>query len=665
VQVSTSLRIAQNSAVRDAVAAHGEASAAQEENLVKDLALLTTSIAAATEHELHEPDSEGRMAIDVLVNLAAVPGPAGALARGSLYRAYEELSFSGNQAGCHALHNAALHMCEQTIFKTDENLSMTVAYLGGRAGQPPWGSNGPGKTDIFNSYIIRKLPAALEHEVDILDPGRRLTDTEVHAALAQFDNLGVQPEPIPVAGSAPDSQQGLDQWLDAAAQQARSSNKPVACVVNRRTRSGPGQVAALAAPKAGHVQWQLLTPQAGNSGGQELAKAVKASLDASSSNQGPAVIHMLPPSADADPGVQIMMALDAVNKNPDDLRGQGAVIEEHIAQSSQSSPEMQQGAALLTRARALEATQAELPPHSEKADEPIGSHDPRMPAIVCRLPFDVSLPQPESPVNRAPHLPISPLPKPVASAESIDQNKALLARHAAHNLRVVVKSHKEDGDRYHIQSSMLDLSTACDAYLDSGSKWNMGGNSKAYKEKLARLKPLGVDDEFPKKAAAYVNTIKQMMGKSDLFKVVDAPEPLKAASGALNQMGSLAALSQLMTRMDMALNGCYDHARKREQREVRPGDVELHAGEIAKLQQTLLDQIATAVTELQKVESAPRTSDTSKRWANDAKTLIKALADLKELATHPIFTRFAADFGGDSEESQLALKQTLEALPRP
>ena len=93
--------------------------------------------------------------------------------------------------------------------------------------------------------------------------------------------------------------------------------------------------------------------------------------------------------------------------------------------------------------------------------------------------------------------------------------------------------------------------------------------------------------------------------------------------------------------------------------------MELHAGEIAKLQKTLLDQIDTAVTELKKVASAPPTSDMSKRWSKDATTLIKALADLKELATHPIFARFAADFGGGSAESQLALKQTLEALHRP
>ncbi|CAN5720645.1 hypothetical protein BH11PSE7_BH11PSE7_03720 [soil metagenome] len=391
MQVNSLLRIAQNSsAVREAITAQGEASAAQEENLIKDLALLTTAIAAATGHELQEPDSEGRMAIDVLVNLAAVPGPAGALARMSLYQAYEGLSLSGNQAGCHALHNAALHMCEQTIFKADENLSMTVAFLGGRAGAPPWGLNGPGKTDIFQSYIIRKLPAALEGEVDILDPSRRLTDTEMQAALAQFNNLDVQPEPLPVPGSAPDPQQHLEQWLNTAAQNARLSDKPVICVVNRRTRSGPGQVAALAARKAGHVQWQVLTPLAGNSGGPELAQAVKDSLDAASSGDAPAVMHMLPPSADADSGVRILMALHAVNESPDPPEGQEAVINHHIDRTSQATQEGQQAAALLTRARVLEATQA---------CSQIGAPEPAVSAMLVHLGFDAQVPQ------RAPYPP--------------------------------------------------------------------------------------------------------------------------------------------------------------------------------------------------------------------------------------------------------------------
>lgn len=651
MQASTALRIVKTSAVREAVAAQKEATPAQQENVVKDLALLASSIADATEQELRDPNSEGRMAIDVLVNLAAATGPAGALAREALCQTYEQLSFNGNPVGCNALRNASLQMCEKKSFGVDEDLSITVAYLGGRAELPPIGNNGGGKTDAISKHITQLLPAELEHKVDVLDQDRPVTGIELLAVRTKFQNLHVMPDLLDTTSNA-SGQHQADALRRSAADRALSSQKPAAYWLHFAGEPRQQWQALVAEPKSGgSIHWHLLTP------------------DPSDASSVPDCVTCHHIGSDGDSGLKCHLILKALEDNPNDPQGVGEAIQKYIANDSGLSDEARKDIELVARAELLQAA-------AGRPDEAHVVVQMPPPEIVVSLPVDATALQPAPAAQEPPPMPASPVPKLNESAKTADSCILdLREKHAALNLRIVKKEGEGAPDSYHVESSISDLARAYNTKSTPIKEPQKPGDDAAFEATMEKLKPLGVDSAFLDKAVAYSATF-ESMGKSDLLKSKDCPRPLQAASTALGKTGKQVAFLQMLTRMQMPLDACYQEASKVDRKPLSMVQLKGGTGEIAGVQTTLLRNVANAIIELEKVCDANRETMTS--WAEagitdsdelkgQAASLIRALTDLRDLATRPIFTNYSQAIAPTprTHESLTALKQTLEGLSRP
>jgi hypothetical protein len=570
-----------------------------------------------------------------------------------LCQAYEQLSFNLNPHACNALRNAALHMCEQSLVRGDEMLSVTVAYLGGRAEPPPYGTNGAGKADAVSKYIMQRLPAALEHETEILAPARSISGTELLAVRTQFKNLHVMPELLDLTDNACNGQQAATLQRDAAAK-ALDSQKPVAYWV--RAPGSPGQEwqAVVAEPAVnGSIRWHFLTPDAD---------------DPSNSADGVTHHHIGDDGDSALSCHRIMLALD---NNVNDLRDVAGVITEHLDQQSQASIAVRTNIELAVRAQLLEAA-------AEAGNAPVNAHPidaPPPPDIVVRLPVDVPVAQPASAANEPVQSPASPLQKPVEAAQAADSHiNVLREKHSAHNLRVVSNRDEFHGTTYKIASSMSDLTDVFNVNNARIAGTWKDGEKEEFEAKMERLKPFGIDIAFLDKAAAYIGTFEKLGGKCVLLERQNAPRELQNACMALDATGKQAGIMQFASRMGMCLNACYAQASKPEVKPLNLTQVKGAITELTAVPMTLQKNIDRAIAELQKVTKVNIATTlswiragvkNSTRIKHDAAILIKALESLRELAAHPIFASFQEAFADHSEQPLLTLMQTLEALPRP
>lgn len=313
------------------VSAPGSRNTASTQNgkLPEDLGALQSSIRDASVHELNDPNSDCRVAIDVLVNFAAAPGPTGDNARTALRDLY---TGSIGPEKRNALLNAAHDMNQKTL--AGDSLSATVIFMGGVSPSSPEGSNGPGHIHAANALLASKLGWPLDLEPNLLAEDRVVTNTERQAAGAQLKNLNWS-EPASVA-TPEAARSSFERMLSDVAIHQKTITVWVA--------DADGQcVPVVAQPtSSGGIRFHVIAQdEAGNEVGKKLEEL---------SDDDCVVVHQVDDTH---------IALKHLDANFHDERGAGGVLREHADGWSDMSAADQAAARLMSRAENLEAVAAD------------------------------------------------------------------------------------------------------------------------------------------------------------------------------------------------------------------------------------------------------------------------------------------------------------------
>jgi hypothetical protein len=330
---SQSLNLRRN-ALDVASAGHASAAPPSGGQYLQDLGSLQSSIRGASVQDLKDPDSECRIAIDVLVNFAAAAGPTGANARTALCDVYSE---SIGPEKRNALLNAALEMTQQKTLRGDTaSLSATVAFMGGVSSSPPDGKNGPGHIHAANALLAGKLGWPLDREPNLLAQDRAITDVELLAEGADLENLNVWDRPISM-----DTPNAKEEFVALGHQALRNQQLATVWMPGNSGHS----VAVVAEPMPSGIKFLVIAhPE------DEQGKKMEAALKEFFSGDPYTVSRY---------GVELPhMALSHLNDNVGNDRGAGHVIQEHADQWKTLNPEDQQAVTLVAQAKLFEAVAA-------------------------------------------------------------------------------------------------------------------------------------------------------------------------------------------------------------------------------------------------------------------------------------------------------------------
>jgi hypothetical protein len=281
--------------------------------------------------DLKNPDSECRIAIDVLVNFAAAAGPTGDNARAALCEVYSE---SIGPETRNALLNAAHEMTQQKFLEGDTaNLSATVTFMAGVSSSPPDGKNGPGHIHAANALLAGKLGWPLDREPNLLADDRAITDVELLAEGANLENLNVWDRPISM-----DTPNAKEEFVALGHQALRHQKLATVWMPGN---SGH-HVAVVAEPVPNGIKF-LVIAHPGDEHGRLVEEALKGlSSDSTTIVSRYEVEHP-------------HLALEHLNDNVEDDRGAGGVIQEHADQWKNSSPEDQRAVTVANQAKLFEA----------------------------------------------------------------------------------------------------------------------------------------------------------------------------------------------------------------------------------------------------------------------------------------------------------------------
>lgn len=227
---------------------------------VKDLRSLQDSIEAGSLHDLNNPDSECRMAIDVLVQLAATPGDGGKDARAALADVYAEQIGPEKR---YALLNAAHQCTQQKVLGDTPELHAATLFMAACSPPPPLGNNGAGHIHARLAELARKVTLEFESNPKVLT---NITQAELRELSARLENLNVKREPVSIRSNF------------AAVMKGVQNEKKTATVW---VAGGDGQcVAVVAEPTAdGKISFHVLAPR-----GDELGPLVSKALTELSSS---------------------------------------------------------------------------------------------------------------------------------------------------------------------------------------------------------------------------------------------------------------------------------------------------------------------------------------------------------------------------------------------
>lgn len=330
---SQSLNLRRN-ALDVASAGHASAAAPSGGQYLQDLGLLQSSIRGASVQDLKDPDSECRIAIDVLVNFAAAAGPTGANARTALCDVYIDTIGPEKR---NALLNAAHEMTQHKFLAEDTaNLSVTVAFMSAVSSPPPDGKNGPGHIDAASTLLAGKLGWPLDREPNLLAEDRAITDVELLAEGAALGNLNVWDRPISM-----DTPNAKEEFVALGHQALR--NQQLATVW--MPGNSGHHVAVVAEPVHSGIKF-LVIAHPEDEHGKKMEAALKEFF-----SDGPYIVSRYE--------VELPhMALAHLNDNVADDRGAGGVIQEHADNWKSLNPEDQQAVTLVAQAKLFEAVAA-------------------------------------------------------------------------------------------------------------------------------------------------------------------------------------------------------------------------------------------------------------------------------------------------------------------
>lgn len=303
--------------------------AAADLNL-QELSLLQSFIREAPAGHLNNPDSECRMAVDVLVQLAGKPGVDGANARTALCSIYAE-SIGAEKR--YAILNAA-HQCTQLKgLGAGPELSATVTFMAACSPPPPLGDNGPGHVGNRLNELVRMLGREFEGEPNLLALDREPVPVELQAASGKLENLSVQQQPVSMA--APHAaRRSFEQVVDGVLTQRTQATVWV-------SNDAGHFIPVVVEPTAdGQIRFHVMSP-AGDALGLETARTLE-----QISHEDCVINH---PVADPFP------ALEHLNANSHDSRGVGGVIQEHVDHLASISEDDREAIKLASQASRLEA----------------------------------------------------------------------------------------------------------------------------------------------------------------------------------------------------------------------------------------------------------------------------------------------------------------------
>lgn len=225
---SPSLPPLPNSVAKDLFRPHEPARAGRP-----DIALDGTEALQALRTQIASVNKEEReLAVDILVNLAAGDGDQGKAAQQTLREIYATPGCNDpadNASTRRRIENLSLALCRLALDPSpskgskpelfdgkdklgNDNLSVAVAYLGGRSQEPPGGDNGGAMKAAIELHIDAKLSRLSEgaRPVDkeqYLGAGRTTQFAELHAACRGLKSLKVHPEALNLQCSNPGAAQ--------------------------------------------------------------------------------------------------------------------------------------------------------------------------------------------------------------------------------------------------------------------------------------------------------------------------------------------------------------------------------------------------------------------------------------------------------------------------
>lgn len=332
---------------------------------------------------------ERDLAIDMLVNLAAGTSPQGKYAQATLRQLYANpnefaganlLNDHGKQDLRSCLKAAAHSMCE-LVFNanalprggSDQPLSATVAYLGGRCG-PPAGA--PVTQDRAQVYLERQIShggSSLDSGDKLLAPGRYANERELTGAARSLSTLPLYPKPLNmnITGRTDDVVNAMfTQPLRDLVTEVRAGAGPAckAAWIHTGDTSYPHWMPLVVRKdNAGGMHYHVVDTHASAPSGNRIHQELLVRLAAAGVEESQVTFHSAEmqtnaPNACGPLGHDVLKALDR------ELRESGhkaegaevaACIDRHMQHWCNLPPADQEAGALCARAELLECWQAD------------------------------------------------------------------------------------------------------------------------------------------------------------------------------------------------------------------------------------------------------------------------------------------------------------------